>query len=65
MLTEDNFGNFEIDKNVSSKKDMFKLKYPYNEAFWINQKTLLLTDEMQEFLDGIENSEYKIKTNLN
>jgi len=65
MSTDDNFGDFEVDKNVSTSKDMFRLKYRYDESFWLKQNQLLLTHEMQTFLDGLENSEYKVKTNIN
>ena len=64
MSTEDNFGNFEVKKNVSTSKDMFRLKYRYDESFWLKQNQLLLTREMQAFLDGLENSQYKVKTNM-
>ncbi|UJH68197.1 carboxypeptidase-like regulatory domain-containing protein [Allomuricauda sp. SCSIO 65647] len=46
----------DINKNVSSNKDLFKLDFPYNEAFWRNQKTLLLTDEMNVFVNELNSS---------
>lgn len=66
MNTYDNFGDFEVDSNINEQKDMFKLKYLYDEAFWNSQNQLLLTVEMQDFVKkmGEDSKEFKVKSNL-
>ncbi len=66
LTTNDNFGDFTVKKNVSSHKDIFKLKYPYHPEFWDNQNQLLLTDEMNSFITLMnkEDNEFKVKTNM-
>ena len=60
------FANFKVRKNANENKDLFKLKFPYNKAFWDTQNQLLLTDEMEEFIEkvGKSGSEFKIRTNM-
>ena len=50
----------KIDKKVSLSRDLFKLKATYDKEFWEDQNNLLLTDEMQGFLKGLNdpNSEF-------
>lgn len=64
LTTKNNFGTFKVTKNISSKKDMFKLKHKYEKSFWNNQKQLLLTKEMRYFLEKVKSSEFKVITNL-
>ncbi|MFK7812906.1 MAG: hypothetical protein AB8B59_10450 [Maribacter sp.] len=67
LTTSDNFGAFKVKKNVNASKDLFKLKYPYNPGFWNTQNQLLLTEEMKEFIKkmGEENTEFKVRSNMN
>jgi hypothetical protein len=55
----------EVDKNVSIKKDIFKLKKSFNADFWNKQKYLLLTNEMCKFLKELEISQNEFKTITN
>ncbi|WP_299326396.1 hypothetical protein [uncultured Maribacter sp.] len=66
LTTSDNEGDFDIKKNVSSSKDLFKIKYPYDQSYWNSQNQLLLTDEMLEFIEKVQdpNSEFKVKSNI-
>ncbi|MEE9362522.1 MAG: carboxypeptidase-like regulatory domain-containing protein [Cellulophaga sp.] len=49
----------KIKRNVSSRKDIFKLQYPYNEVFWQQQKLLLPTAEMKKFIKSIKDASVK------
>ncbi|MCD6543260.1 MAG: hypothetical protein J7K34_02000, partial [Flavobacteriaceae bacterium] len=62
-FTKDNFGNFDIRKNVSTSKDLFKIRHEYGARFWNNRKGRLLTKEMEIFLKTLddENNEFKVK----
>ncbi len=66
-FTSDNFGNFDIKKNVSENKDLFKINYKYDATYWNSQNQLLLTKEMEEFLKTLddENNEFKVNSNMN
>lgn len=66
LTTSDNFGEFDVTKNISSKKELFNLKYPYDPDYWQTQNQLLLTNEMQEFITkmGQENNEFKVRSNM-
>ncbi|TXD48157.1 hypothetical protein [Polaribacter sp. IC063] len=55
----------KVDKNVSVKKDVFKLKKSFNADFWDKQKYLLLTNDMSKFLKDLESSKNKFKTITN
>ncbi len=55
----------KIKENVSKTKDVLKLDYPYDEAFWNNQNFLLLTDEMKSFIKELQNSNSKNEYNTN
>jgi len=55
----------EVNKNISVKKDLFKLKKSFNPEFWNKQEYLLLTNEMSEFLKKLENSQKEFKTVTN
>ena len=67
MTTTENEGDFEVKKNVSTSKDLFKIKYPYDEAFWNTQNQLLLTDEMKKFIEKTKDpdQEFKLSSNMN
>ncbi len=60
------FSRLDVKSNVNEQKDVFKLKSPYNAAFWQSQNQLLLTDEMLEFLSNLkdDNTEFKVRSNL-
>lgn len=60
------FANMRVKKNVNENKDVFKLKFPYNKDFWDAQNQLLLTDEMQAFIEklGKPDGEYDVRSNL-
>ena len=66
LKTFDHDGTFDFSKNVNSKKDIFKLKHPYNEQFWSGQNYLLLTKEMETFIEKTAkgNTKFKIRSNL-
>ncbi|QLE01104.1 hypothetical protein HX109_05820 [Galbibacter sp. BG1] len=66
LTSQDNFKYLNTNSNVSEKRDIFKLKYPYNPDFWEKQNQLLLTEEMLEFLATVkdENNEYRAVSNL-
>lgn len=54
-----------LKENASVEKDMFKLKFPYNAAYWEHNNVLLLTDEMQAFVKRVgSEKEFKTVTNL-
>jgi hypothetical protein len=60
------FGKFKVRKNTNENKEIFRLKFPYNEAFWATQNSLLLTDEMNAFITKISKSdnEFDVRSNL-
>ncbi|MDF4204467.1 hypothetical protein PXD56_15940 [Maribacter sp. SA7] len=66
LTTSDNEGDFEVKKNVSTSRDLFKINYPYDQSYWNAQNQLLLTDEMLDFIKKVQdpNSEFKIKSNI-
>ncbi len=66
MTTTENEGDFEVKKNVSSSKDLFKINYPYDPNFWNAQNQLLLTDEMLAFIEKIQDpkNEFEIRSNM-
>lgn len=55
-----------INKKYSINKDIFKLKKTFDSIFWKNQKYLLLTKEMTEFLSRLKdsNNDYKTVSNI-
>jgi len=65
LYTFDNFQDFEIKSNVNLSKDIFDLKESYNQTFWESQNYLLLTREMQEFLNSLKNEENDFKSATN
>ncbi len=66
LTTSDSFITESVKKNVSAVRDIFKLKFPYNPAYWNVQNTLLLTDEMEAFIQnmGKDNTEFKVRSNI-
>lgn len=66
MKTSKKFDNKLTLKNkVSLEKDIFKLKEDYDKKFWDTDNTLRLTDEMNDFLNSLnENKEFKVITNF-
>jgi len=48
--------NLEVKKNVSVQKDLFRIDKPYKNDFWRNQNQLLLTTEMETFLNNLSSS---------
>lgn len=66
LKTYDHNGTFPFSKNISAKKDIFKLKHPYDAQFWNNQNDLLLTSEMEEFIEKAAdgNTKFKVRSNL-
>ncbi|MDO6472999.1 hypothetical protein [Maribacter sp. 1_MG-2023] len=67
LTTSDNEGDFDVKKNVSTSKDLFKINHPYDPNYWNEQNQLLLTDEMLDFIKKVQdpNSEFKIRSNIN
>ncbi|TLP80986.1 hypothetical protein [Maribacter sp. ACAM166] len=66
MTTTENEGDFKVKKNVSSSKDIFKIKYPYNTDYWNTQNQLLQTDEMLNFIKNVQNpaNGFKVRSNI-
>jgi len=66
LTTSDNEGDFDVKKNVSTSKDLFKINYPYDQRFWITQNQLLLTEEMLDFIEKVQdpNNEFKVRSNI-
>lgn len=61
-----NQNNSQIIKNESINKDIFKIKKSFNSKFWREQKYLLLTNEMTNFINTLQGktNEFKIITNI-
>lgn len=66
LQTTQSLGSEEVKSNVNEQKDIFKLKFPYNEAYWQSQNQLLLTKEMSAFIQrmGANNRQFKVRSNL-
>lgn len=58
--------NLKLNKKHSIKKNIFEFKKPFNLEFWKKQEYLLLTNEMNDFLKTIKdsNNEFKTITNI-
>lgn len=65
LYTPESFGNEKVKSNVNEHKDIFKLKHPYNEAYWQEQSWLPLTEEINEFLQTIGEADFGLKTKGN
>ncbi|MBU2899485.1 carboxypeptidase-like regulatory domain-containing protein [Maribacter dokdonensis] len=66
LTTSNHEGDFPVKKNVSTSKDLFKIKYPYDQRYWNAQNQLLLTEEMLDFIDKVQdpNNEFKVRSNI-
>ena len=66
LTTSDNEGDFEVKKNVSTSNDLFKINHSYDQSYWNAQNQLLLTDEMLDFIEKVQdpNNEFKVKSNI-
>ena len=66
LTTSDHEGDFPVKKNVSTSKDLFKIKYPYDQRYWNAQNQLLLTEEMLNFIEKVldPNNEFKVRSNI-
>lgn len=55
-----------IKNKIRLDQDIFTLNTPYNARFWEKQNQLLLTSDMQEFVDSLaeKDSDFKIVTNM-
>ena len=62
LKTYDNNEDFPFNSNTNATKDIFKLKYEYDPEFWENQNSLLLTDEMQDFIDSFDSKRNPFKS---
>jgi len=49
---------------MSTKKDIFKLKHPFDKIYWDNNPHLKLTKEMEDFLIRLSKSDKKTITNF-
>ncbi len=58
----ESFVNEDIQPNISVKKDVFKIDYPYDANFWKTQNQLPLTKELKTFLKNIEKPKKGYKT---
>lgn len=67
LITSKSFENEDVKSNTNEHKDIFKLKHQYDPDYWNSQNQLLLTEEMQEFINtmGQENNEFKVRSNMN
>ena len=66
LTTSDNEGDFDVKKNVSTSKDLFKINHPYDQSYWNAQNQLLLTDEMLDFIKKVQDpsNEFKVRSNI-
>ncbi|WP_282180615.1 hypothetical protein [Maribacter stanieri] len=66
LTTSDNEGDFDVKKNVSTSKDLFKINHPYDQSYWNAQNQLLLTDEMLNFIEKVQDpsNEFKVRSNI-
>ncbi len=66
LTTSDNEGDFDVKKNVSTSKDLFKINYPYDQSYWNAQNQLLLTEDMLDFIEKVQdpNNEFKVRSNI-
>nr|WP_299000712.1 hypothetical protein [uncultured Allomuricauda sp.] len=62
LQTFDNNGSFSFSSNANAEKDIFKLKFDYNPEFWENQNRLLLTNEMQDFINSFDSKKNPFRT---
>lgn len=53
LITTKSFIPNTIKSNYSIDKDLFIAKFDYSEKFWSNQNQLPLTNEIKDFLNGI------------
>ena len=61
--------NEPINANFSTYNDIFRAQYPYSQDFWTNQNQLLLTVELELFLNSVSEKkdrtkEFKIISNF-
>lgn len=61
---KESINNINKKNKVSSKRDIFKIKHPFDENYWNNNQQLKLTNEMEVFLKELENSSSKTITNF-
>jgi len=58
----------KIENNINLRKDMFELKGNYDSKYWENNEILLLTKEMQEFINKVNTSnnesDFRTQTNM-
>lgn len=66
LTTSDNEGDFDVKKNVSTSKDLFKINHPYDQSYWNAQNQLLLTEEMLDFIEKVQdpNNEFRVRSNI-
>ncbi|GAB1856750.1 hypothetical protein MHTCC0001_15860 [Flavobacteriaceae bacterium MHTCC 0001] len=59
----------DVNNNINLTKDMFYLRGTYNPEYWLKHEVLVLTKEMQEFINKVNshgrNSDFRTKTNIN
>ncbi|WP_225037398.1 hypothetical protein [Winogradskyella sp. SM1960] len=58
----------KIKNNINLRKDMFELKGNYDSKYWEDNEILLLTKEMQEFINKVNTSnnksDFRTQTNM-
>lgn len=66
IQTYNNGQDFDVKPNVNGKKDLFKLKFPFDPTFWEEQHFLPLTNEIENFIMGMDDSNrtFKVQSNL-
>jgi hypothetical protein len=67
LHTTEPLSQLPVRSNLNEQKDVFKLSFPYHEAYWQSQNQLLLTEEMENFILRLntENTEFKVRNNMN
>lgn len=60
--------DLKVKNNVNFKRDIFDLKGKYNKEYWAENEVLILSDEMQQFINKVnkkeKNKEFRTKTNI-
>lgn len=66
LVNVENFNNETFTSNIKNSKRLFEINYNYNELFWENQNQLLLTDELESFINSsqADTKQFKVISNI-
>lgn len=66
LVNVQSFDKSNFSSNVKNTKRLFEIDFGYDEQFWKTQNQLLLTDELQSFINSsrIDSKEFKIISNI-